>query len=221
MQHDRVVAIDGPSASGKGTLARLIAAHYGWRYFDSGVLYRAVAWLYQKQGRKADDPSPEDWSSVVGQLDDSILGSEDLRRESVGQAASKIAVIPELRQALLNFQRQLSDGLFPMQWLVMDGRDIGTVVFPHAGIKFFVTASMEARAKRRSLEMESRGFDVVVDEMAREIHARDVRDASRVFSPLRPADDAIIIDTSFLLPEEAFAQAQALIDAALKKALTR
>ncbi|MDM7458753.1 MAG: d(CMP) kinase [Paracoccus sp. (in: a-proteobacteria)] len=186
-----IVAIDGPAASGKGTIARAIARHFGYHHLDTGLLYRAI-------GAKGGDPV-----EAARSLDLSDLARHDLRSAAAGQAASRVAEIPEVRAALVDFQRR-----FAMQepGAVLDGRDIGTVICPDASVKLYVIASDEVRAARRAAEL---GADPV--EMQAQLRQRDLRDSQRAAAPLRPAQDAVILDTTALSIEEAVAQAIAVV----------
>lgn len=193
------VAIDGPAAAGKGTISKAVARHFNFGHLDTGLLYRAVG------ARMLDGVEPVAAAEAlnVGDLD-----RTDLRSAEVAQAASKVAVIAEVRAALVDFQRAFarrSGGA------VLDGRDIGTVICPEAEVKLFVTASAEVRAQRRFLELADSGttYEAVLDD----VRARDERDMTRAEAPLKPADDAVTIDTSTLSIEEAVAQAIAAIEA--------
>jgi cytidylate kinase len=215
-----VIAIDGPSASGKGTVAKHIAQEYDWVYFDSGTLYRAVALMILEQ--KIDLPHLEkvDWTALVAQLSVQSVNHPDLKLESVGQIASQVAAVEALRVELLRFQRNLLLTLKEGQYLVMDGRDIGTVIFPDAWLKLYVTASIPVRARRRFLEMKGRGIDVSLDEVKKELEIRDFRDLSRASCPLKLAEDGVLLDTSHLSALEAFEAVCHLIDKIRKKTLT-
>ncbi len=195
------IAIDGPAAAGKGTISKAVAAHYGFAHLDTGLLYRAVG----KQvltGTAAIE--------AAQQLRAEDLQADDLRTPEVAQAASKVAVIPEVRAALVDFQRvfaRRSGGA------VLDGRDIGTVICPDAEAKLFVTASAEIRADRRFRELVANGLRVDFETVLEDVRQRDARDMGRKDAPLRPADDAIQIDTSGLSIDEAIATAIREIDA--------
>lgn len=189
------VAIDGPAAAGKGTISRALAARFGFAHLDTGLLYRAV-------GALGGDPI----AAALG-LTAEDLARDDLRSMAAGQAASRVAVIPEVRAALVDFQRRfaLSEG-----GAVLDGRDIGTVICPKAEVKLYVTASAEVRANRRWLEVGGDATRVLA-----EVVERDARDMGRAEAPLKPAEDAVIIDTSTMSIDQAVAQAVALIEARL------
>ena len=195
------VAIDGPAASGKGTISRAVAEHFGFEHLDTGLLYRAVG------AKLIDgvDPVEAARSLCRDDLDDSRL-----RSPAVAQAASKVAVIPEVRDALLDFQRAFAKRA---GGAVLDGRDIGTVICPNAEVKLFVTASAEVRAKRRYDELLGRGENADLEQVLEDVRARDARDMERVEAPLKPAEDAQVVDTSELSIEEAIAQAVSIIAA--------
>ncbi len=201
-----VIAIDGPAAAGKGTLARRLAAHFGLCHLDSGALYRAVAArLLQGGGDPADESAAE---AAARALDEADLAAHNLRDEAIGRAASVVAASPAVRRALLDYQRRF--GRTP-PGAVVDGRDIGTVVFPDAEHKLFVTASAEARAERRYLELTARGAPVERAAVRREMAERDARDAERAVAPMVPAPDAIVLDTSALDIDAAFEAALAAL----------
>lgn len=195
-----VIAIDGPTASGKGTVAQRIAAALGWHYLDSGALYRLVALRALETGVEAGDaPALADLARRLRpSFDGDRIGldgrdvSREIRREDVGALASRIAVHPALRAALLDLQRSFrrSPGL------VADGRDMGTVVFPDAGLKVFLTASVEARAERRHKQLSEKGFPSNITVLLQDLRARDERDSSRVAAPLKPAEGARQLDSS-------------------------
>ena len=189
------VAIDGPAAAGKGTISRAVAERFGFAHLDTGALYRAV-------GMKGGDPI-----AAAQSLTPEDLARDDLRSLAAGQAASRVAVIPEVRAALLAFQRDFARRA---GGAVLDGRDIGTVICPEAEVKLFVTASAEVRAHRRWLEVGGDAAQVLA-----EVIERDARDMNRADAPLKPAPDAILIDTSVLSIEEAIARACAPISRAL------
>lgn len=195
------IAIDGPAAAGKGTISKAVAAHFDLAHLDTGLLYRAVG-VRMLQG---EDPIAAAQTLTAGDLE-----NPDLRTADVAQAASKVAVIPEVRAALLDFQRAFarrSGGA------VLDGRDIGTVICPRAEVKLFVTASPEVRARRRLAELSENGFKTDFETVLEDVKARDDRDMNRADAPLRPAEDAVIIDTSDLDAEAAIAAAIAAVDA--------
>jgi CMP/dCMP kinase len=203
-----VIAIDGPAAAGKGTLARRLASHLTLPYLDTGLLYRAVGRLVlNQQGNPADPATAE---AAARRLHPTDLQRTDLRGPQADQAAAQVAAIPAVRAALLDFQRNFAgdrDGA------VLDGRDIGTVIFPDAPVKLFVTASLDARARRRWLELSAKGMDVTLSAVTDDMRIRDAMDAARAAAPLRPAADAATLDTTDLDPDAAFNAALAIVRA--------
>ena len=206
-----VLTLDGPSGSGKGTVGQICARKLGWHYLDSGAIYRALAYVVQQAGtdpgdiaavvRRAEDldmeciPNPPDSARIYvngENVDDRV------RTEEAGRIASELAAVPAVRAALLRTQRRLRRP----PGLVADGRDMGTVVFPDANWKFFLTASAEERARRRYKQLKLKGFDVSLAPLFEAIQERDTRDAQRDVSPLKPADDAIVLDTSTMSIDE-------------------
>jgi cytidylate kinase len=204
-----VVAIDGPAASGKGTLARRLAAHLGRPHLDTGLLYRAVARAMLDEGAPLHDPERAAAAAIA--LDPDRLVGPGLRDRDIGDAASIVSAHPGVREALLAFQIR-----FARQpgGAVLDGRDIGTVVCPDADVKLFVTASPEERARRRFIELQGRGEPALYEAVLAAIRQRDDRDRDRVASPLRIAADAILLDTTELDPDQAFARALAIVQGA-------
>jgi cytidylate kinase len=194
-----IIAIDGPAASGKGTLAKRIAVHYRLPHLDTGLLYRAVARDVRKRGGALDDPIAA--AEAARSLDPASLDDPALRGYGIGDAASVVGRIPEVRAALLKVQQ---DFAAQPGGAVLDGRDIGTVVCPGADVKIFVTASPEVRAERRFLERKARGEPASYEEALADIRRRDERDAGRMAAPMRPAADAFLLDTSNLDIEAAF-----------------
>ncbi|OJX68353.1 (d)CMP kinase [Magnetospirillum sp. 64-120] len=209
----KIIAIDGPAAAGKGTLARRVAAELGFDYLDTGLIYRAVGMNVDRAGFDPADPARA--GEAARDLQPSDLQADDLRGDDAAQAASKVAVIPEVRAALLDFQRRFAARPPGGKGAVLDGRDIGTVVCPEAQIKLYVTASAETRAGRRFLELQSKGVDTTFDKVLTEMRERDERDSSRAVAPLKPADDAHILDTSEMGADQAFDAAIAFIRAKL------
>ena len=207
------IAIDGPASSGKGTVARLIASELGYQHVDSGALYRALAWVASEAGVAWTDGAalaalvPEmnlGWRQEPGSVSMRLhLGDRDvedeIRTEAIGRGASDVSKLPPVRTALLKLQQDWGE----RGGVVMDGRDIGTVVWPHAALKIFLTASVEARALRRFKEQLSRGVDCELDTVRTEIEARDHQDSTRAVAPLKQADDARLLDTTSLTPEQA------------------
>ena len=202
-----IVAIDGPAAAGKGTLARRLAAALGLPYLDTGLLYRATARRLLDQGGHPHDPVAAEQAAAALQPAD--LDRTDLRTPEVDRAAASVASIPGVRASLLAFQRQFGQA----HGAVLDGRDIGTVIFPDARAKLFVIASVAARAERRWRELCARGLDVSLQDVTDDLQARDAADAAREAAPLRPADNAVLLDTTSLDPDEAFARALEIITA--------
>jgi cytidylate kinase len=196
-----LIAIDGPAASGKGTLARRVAAHFGLPYLDTGLLYRAVGWRAEKSGA---DPV-----AAAAGLAAADLADPALRSDAAGQAASKVAAIPEVRANLLKFQKD-----FAAQGggAVLDGRDIGTVICPEAPVKLFVTASLEARVDRRFRELRERGVETIRPRVLAEMAERDRRDSERAAAPMKAAPDAYLLDTSDMDADAAFAAAVTFIE---------
>jgi cytidylate kinase len=207
-----IIAVDGPAAAGKGTLARRLAAHLGLPYLDTGLLYRATGRRVLDAGGDPADPAAAEAAARALAPED--LARPDLRAEDAAAAASKVAAIPAVRAALLDFQRRFGAA----RGGVLDGRDIGTVVFPEAPVKLFVTASPEVRAARRHAELLGKGVAARLEDVAAEMAERDARDSARGVAPLRPAEDALILDTSALDAEAAFAAALALVESARARA---
>jgi cytidylate kinase len=201
-----IIAIDGPAASGKGTLAKRVAERFGLEHLDSGLLYRAVARDVQQRGAALDDARAA--TEAARALDPATLDDAALRGAGAGEAASMVARIPEVRAALLEFQRNFARR---PRGAVLDGRDIGTVVLPDADVKIYVTATPEVRARRRHLEMQARGEAATYESVLADIQRRDARDAGRDASPMRPAADAVLLDTSDLDIEAAFNTAVGVI----------
>jgi CMP/dCMP kinase len=207
-----IIAVDGPSASGKGTLARRLASHYHLAHLDTGILYRATA---LRVLRAAGDPrDPETAAAAARAVQPSDRDDPELRAERVGEAASVVAAFPAVRAALLGLQRDFA--LHPpagFAGAVLDGRDIGTVVCPEADAKIFVTASPAARAARRFKELQAEGAGVIYERVLQDMTARDARDSGRAAAPLRRAPDALALDTTALDADAAFAAAVEFIDA--------
>lgn len=206
-----IIAIDGPAASGKGTLARNLASHYGFHHLDTGLTYRAVAKALIDQGLPLDNEAIA--ARVAQELDLKGLDRTVLSAHEIGEAASKVAVMPEVRRALVEAQRKFADNL---PGTVLDGRDIGTVVCPDARVKLYITASAEVRAERRFNEMRAKNADADYNAVLDDLKRRDERDMNRSASPLRQPSDAHLIDTSKMDIEAAFLEAKKLIDAALR-----
>ena len=237
MNKSFVIALDGPAASGKGTLARLIADHYGFAYLDTGVLYRGVAWLLLESGTDPADARAAEIAAQTFSLD-KIEGAQ-IRTKEVGAAASVVAAQPAVRQALLEFQQRFAarppalgtqppgarekgrahggDANFGVKGAVLDGRDIGTVVCPDAPMKFFVTASPEVRARRRWKELSEGRPGVLEADVLADLKERDARDAARADAPMIAADDAELLDTTDLSIDAAFAAARRIIDGVFRR----
>ena len=191
-----IIAIDGSAASGKGTLAKALAKHLNFDYLDTGALYRAVALSLINSGSNLDKIDENQALGCVTYFDFELVKSQEIRSELVGVIASKVASLPSIRDKLLSLQRTFAESPPSGQGAVFDGRDIGTVVFPNADLKFFVDANIEVRASRRTNELLNLGQSVIFSQILSDMQARDCRDKTREVAPLRPADDAIIIDTS-------------------------
>ncbi|OAN18304.1 cytidylate kinase [Photobacterium jeanii] len=223
--HSPVITVDGPSGAGKGTLCMLLADKLGWNLLDSGAIYRVLALAALHHG--VDLESEEALVVLAAHLDVQfvaegelvkvILEGEDvsltLRTQDVANAASQIAALPRVREALLRRQRAFSEA----PGLVADGRDMGTVVFPQAEVKIFLDASAEERANRRMNQLQMKGIDVNFDTLLSEIQERDYRDRNRAVAPLRPADDALVLDSTELSIEQVTAQALAYIEQKLSR----
>lgn len=206
-----IIAIDGPAASGKGTLARRLATHYGIRHLDTGLTYRAVAAALLAAGAPLDDEAAA--VAAAERLDLSALDRERLSAHDVGEAASRVAIMPALRAALVRAQRGFAE---TPPGAVLDGRDVGTVICPDAPVKLFVTASAETRARRRADELTARGERADVAAILADLQRRDARDSGRAASPLRPADDAVLLDTTAMTADDAFAAACGIVDRAIR-----
>lgn len=207
-----VIAIDGPAAAGKGTLSRRIAEEYGFHHLDTGLTYRATAKALLDAGLPLDDEAVA--AEMARKLDLSVLDREILSAHEIGEAASKIAVMPQVRRALVEAQQAFS---LRLPGTVLDGRDIGTVVCPEASVKLYVTASPEVRARRRYDEIVAKGEQADFETIFADVKKRDERDMGRADSPLKPAQDAHLLDTSEMSIEAAFEAAREIIDAALMK----
>ena len=205
-----VIAIDGPAGAGKGTMARRLADHYRLNLLDTGLTYRAVAHRMLEAGLPLDDEAAA--VRAAAEVDLGALDRETLSRHAIGEAASKVAVIPAVRRMLVEKQREFARAA---PGAVLDGRDIGTVVCPDADVKLYITASAAVRARRRLAEIEARGGAADHAQILADIERRDARDMERADSPLRPAADAHLLDTSEMDIETAFQAAKTLVDQAL------
>ncbi|MDT3684463.1 MAG: (d)CMP kinase [Pseudorhodoplanes sp.] len=204
-----IIAIDGPAASGKGTLAKRLAAHYGYKHLDSGLLYRGVAKAVLEAGKPADDKAA---AIAAAKVFDPLRYDESvLKGDEVAKAASLVAAIPEVRAELVAFQRSFAQS---KPGALIDGRDIGTVIAPSADVKIFVTASAEERARRRVLELQGRGESPDLEAVLADIHARDARDMGRATAPLKQAPDAYLLDTTHLGIDAAVRAAIDIVEAA-------
>ena len=206
-----IIAVDGPTASGKGTISKALAAHFGLPHLDTGLLYRAVGRQVFLDGGDPDDAGD---ALAATSFPDTLLADSALRSEVAGGMASRVSIHPPVRQALFDRQRA-----FARQpgGAVLDGRDIGTVIAPDADVKLFVTASVEARAERRFAEMQGRGEDVRLDMIAHDLRQRDERDRNRAEAPLVAASDAFVLDTSRLDKDAAIAAAIAAVEEGLAR----
>jgi cytidylate kinase len=205
-----VVAIDGPAASGKGTLGRRLAQRFGLAHLDTGKLYRATAFLVLEES--ADPADPVAAEAAARRIDLALLGDPRLLSEAVANASSVVAAIPGVRAVLLRFQREFAGHPRPpARGAVLDGRDIGTAVCPGAAVKLFVTATSEARAERRLKELRERGAAAIYDDVLQDMKERDARDSMRRVAPLAAAPDAAIIDTTGLDADQVFEQASEII----------
>ena len=211
-----IIAIDGPAAAGKGTLAGRLADHFGLAILDTGILYRAVGMKLVREGGDPDDASAA--ADVARALAPADLDVDDLRTDAAADAASRVSAVPAVRQALLEFQRAFAENPPDIasgnaNGAILDGRDIGTVVCPNADCKLFITADVEVRAKRRFLELRERGLDAIHGRVLADMKERDARDSERAVSPLVPAKDAFLLDTSDLDADQVFAAALDFINA--------
>ncbi len=211
-----IIAIDGPAASGKGTLGKRLAAHYGLRHLDTGLLYRAVAKAVLDAGDRPDDAARA--AAAAMKLDPTTFDEAALKSQAVGEAASLVSAIDAVRAALRRFQKKFAAA---PPGAVLDGRDIGTVICPDADVKIFVTATPEVRARRRTLEFRRAGLAVEESDILADIRRRDARDTGRAISPLRQAADAHLLDTTSMDIDAAFDAAVAIVERARAVARAR
>jgi cytidylate kinase len=206
---DLIIAVDGPAASGKGTVASGLARHYGLPYLDTGLLYRAVGVLMQRAGQGLDDVAAA--AAQAEMLTADLLEDPGFRTRAAGEAASRVAVMPQVRERLLEFQQ-----IFAGQagGAVLDGRDIGTVIVPDAPVKIYVTATPQVRAERRRRQLSALGEQVALPDVLADIERRDARDGGRRAAPMRPAEDAVLLDTSEMTIEQAADAARRIVEAA-------
>lgn len=201
-----IIAIDGPAGSGKGTLAKKLAAHFGFAHLDTGLLYRAVGMAVLRAGDSPDDAAAAERAAKT--LDPAAFADPALRGDEAANAASKVSAVPGVRAALLDFQRTFAahppGGL---KGAVLDGRDVGTVVCPAANVKLFLVATPEVRAERRVKELRERGIEAIYARVLRDMNERDARDQARAVAPLTPARDALLLDTSSLDADAVFDRA--------------
>lgn len=206
-----IVTIDGPAAAGKGTLARRLAKHLDYDFLDTGSLYRGVGLQVLRAGGDPADPVAA--QAAAEHLDLGLLGDPELRGEAAAKAASLVAAQPAVRAALLDFQRNFARRPPGGRGAVLDGRDVGTVVCPDARVKLFITASLEARARRRLAELQAAGRAAIWSAILQDMQDRDARDSKRDVAPLKPAADAVVIDTTSLSPDQVFEAARAIVEA--------
>lgn len=201
-----IIAVDGPTASGKGTISKALAAHFGLPHLDTGLLYRAVGLQCVLNGGNPDDPAD---ALAACDFPDAMMANPELRSEATGGLASRVSIHPEVREELFGLQRAFAT---QNGGAVLDGRDIGTVIAPEAEVKLFVIASVPARAQRRYAEMLASGRKASLAAITADLEARDLRDATRSAAPLLATEDAIVLDTSLLSRDEAIARAIALVE---------
>lgn len=210
-----IIAVDGPAASGKGTIARGLARHYNLPYLDTGLLYRAVAMNVLRQEL---NPEREADAVAASDFDDALLNDPGLRSDEIGKTASIVSAHPLVRTALLRRQKRFAN---QPGGAILDGRDIGTVIAPDADVKLFIKATPNIRAKRRHEELRRMGSQISLDKVLADIRARDLRDSSRASAPLVQAQDAVVLDTSFLSIDAALQRAVAIVEARAKERASR
>jgi len=213
-----VIAIDGPASGGKGTLAKMLAERLDFAHLDTGKLYRATGYAVLESGGNPNQPADAlRGAKIIGEnLTAELLANPELRGDKAGEAASQVAVFPDVREILLEYQRKFfKNPPGDARGVILDGRDIGTVMFPDADIKLFVTADVEARAARRTQELQDLGIAASYNDVLEDMKRRDVRDSTRDAAPMTPAEDAFVINTTSLTKAEMLDQALALIRARL------
>lgn len=208
-----VIAIDGPAASGKGTLARKLAAELNFAHMDTGAVYRAASLYLSRAGWDLNENAAAKAAQYVREnLTMDMLSDPALRSDDIGTLTSKLSAIPEVRAILLDTQRDFANNPpQPYKGSVLDGRDIGTIVCPEAPVKLYVTASAEIRSQRRLKELQNRGLSATYDAVLKDMQERDLRDMNRDIAPLRPASDSVVLDTSDLTPDQALKQALEIV----------
>lgn len=220
-----IIAVDGPAGAGKGTLAKTLASHFNMAYLDTGALYRAVGVAVLEQNGSPEDPATAtkvaknldfDFRDTGGGVFQAFIDGQDaeskLRTAEAGEAASQVSAIPQVRKALKEFQVAFAQNNREGNGAILDGRDIGTIICPDADMKFFLEADARVRAERRHKQLQEKGVDITMDEVYAQTVARDERDRNRKDAPLKPADDAVIVDTSNLTAEEVFEHIKTLVE---------
>ena len=214
-----IIAVDGSAASGKGTLAKRLAAHYNLAHLDTGALYRCLALRLITDGQTASRLTESDAADAIDGIDLSMAGSAAIRTEAVAGMASVVAAMPTVRQKFVSFQRQFATQTPDHHGAVLDGRDIGSVILPEADFKFFIDADLQERARRRTRELQESGQSVMFRHVFQDMEARDRRDRDRETAPLKAAGDALVIDTTRLDADAVFAMAARHIDENMKRKL--
>ena len=214
-----IIAVDGSAASGKGTLAKRLAAHYNLAHLDTGALYRCLALRLITDGQTASRLTESDAADAIDGIDLSMAGSAAIRTEAVAGMASVVAAMPTVRQKFVSFQRQFATQTPDHHGAVLDGRDIGSVILPKADFKFFIDADLQERARRRTRELQESGQSVMFRHVFQDMEARDRRDRDRETAPLKAAGDALVIDTTRLDADSVFAMAARHIDENMKRKL--
>ena len=207
-----IIAVDGSAASGKGTLAKRLAAHYDLAHLDTGALYRCLALHLIKEGRTATNVTESEATGAVGNIDLLMAGSAAIRTDAVAGMASVVAAMPAVRQNFVSLQRQFATQTPNRRGAVLDGRDIGSVILPDADFKFFIDADLEERARRRTKELQESGQSAMFRDVFEDMQDRDRRDRERSTAPLKAAEDALVIDTTQLDADSVFAMAASHID---------